>query len=537
MALISDLKKQSQLKEVAGIPLQTATVDNWSQIQSFEAKPDDLLICTYPKAGTTWIQEIVDMIEQDADVEKCQRAIIQHRHPFIEWARPPQPSGVDKANEMPAPRILRTHLPTQLLPPSFWENNCKFLYVARNAKDCMVSYYYFQRMNQVLPDPGTWEEYFEAFIDGKASWATCGLGPGDVKRGPRRKGNKPDEVLLKDALKLWVTERSSGSFILGQRGGHGEGGGGLGGGPVGALEALLDSNTEVTPFRVPLQVPGSQVYSPIACGEFLDGCDVHWAIATGDTLEEINQHWNWLVQNLLHTLSVFHYKDDMASFVKGKVKLWTPFSRFHTAGRMISSDSSTCFASREDGCYNVVLLLREVVSMEKMEDTSLLPSPILISIRSKMAFQFIELKDRETMVETLLERLKQVHPNHPVHYDTSTNDKDMVVSMEKMEDTSLLPSPILISIRSKMAFQFIELKDRETMVETLLERLKQVHPNHPVHYDTSTNDKDMWAPEGMCRKVTPLAVSTKCARDDWASSIRGYESDATSDGLGVPSGH
>ncbi|MBZ3880284.1 TBC1 domain family member 8 [Sciurus carolinensis] len=92
------------------------------------------------------------------------------------------------------------------------------------------------------------------------------------------------------------------------------------GGPVGALEAVLDSNTEVAPFQVLLQVPGSQVYSPIACGEFLDGCDVHWAIATGDTLEEINQHWNWLGQNLLHTLSVFDYKDDMASFVKGKVK-------------------------------------------------------------------------------------------------------------------------------------------------------------------------------------------------------------------------
>lgn len=33
--------------------------------------------------------------------------------------------GVEKANAMPSPRILRTHLPTQLLPPSFWENNCK----------------------------------------------------------------------------------------------------------------------------------------------------------------------------------------------------------------------------------------------------------------------------------------------------------------------------------------------------------------------------------------------------------------------------
>ncbi|XP_046518439.1 sulfotransferase 1C2 isoform X2 [Equus quagga] len=122
--------------------------------------------------GTTWIQEIVDMIEQNGDVAKCQRAIIQHRHPFIEWARPPQPSGVEKANTMPSPRTLRTHLPTQLLPPSFWENNCKFLYVARNAKGCMVSYYHFQRMNQVLPDPGTWEEYFETFISGKVGWGS-----------------------------------------------------------------------------------------------------------------------------------------------------------------------------------------------------------------------------------------------------------------------------------------------------------------------------------------------------------------------------
>ncbi|KAG8512311.1 Sulfotransferase 1C2 [Galemys pyrenaicus] len=135
MALTTELGRPPQLREVAGVPLQAATVDNWSQIQNFEANSDDLLISTYPKSGTTWIQEIVDMIEQNGDVEKCRRAIIQHRHPFIEWARPPQPS-------------------------------------ARNAKDCMVSYYHFQRMNQMLPDPGTWEEYYETFISGKVGWGS-----------------------------------------------------------------------------------------------------------------------------------------------------------------------------------------------------------------------------------------------------------------------------------------------------------------------------------------------------------------------------
>lgn len=39
--------------------------------------------------GTTWTQEIVDMIQNDGDVQKCQRANTFARHPFIEWALPP----------------------------------------------------------------------------------------------------------------------------------------------------------------------------------------------------------------------------------------------------------------------------------------------------------------------------------------------------------------------------------------------------------------------------------------------------------------
>ncbi|XP_060024845.1 TBC1 domain family member 8 isoform X4 [Lagenorhynchus albirostris] len=433
---------------------------------------------------------------------------------------------------------------------------------------------------------------------------------------------KPEEVLLKNALKLWVTQKSSCYFILQRRRGHGEGGGRLTGRLVGALDAVLDSNARVAPFRILLQVPGSQVYSPIACVPIRTIVLVWmFSILTpnpqvqGATLEEINQHWDWLEQNLLHTLSVFDNKDDIASFVKGKVKaliaeetssrlaeqeeepekfrealvkfearfnfpeaeklvtyyscccwkgrvprqgwlylsinhlcfysfflgkelklvvpwvdiqklertsnvfltdtirittqnkerdfsmflnldevfkimeqladvtlrrlldnegfdldpglqepsqitkrdlearaqneffraffrlprreklhavldcsLWTPFGRCHTAGRMFASDSYICFASKEAGCCKVILPFREVVSIEKMEDTSLLPNPIIVSVRSKMAFQFIELTDRDSLVESLLARLKQVHADHPVHYDT-TRDEDLTSSV------------------------------------------------------------------------------------------------------------
>ncbi|KAJ7319711.1 hypothetical protein JRQ81_019222 [Phrynocephalus forsythii] len=416
---------------------------------------------------------------------------------------------------------------------------------------------------------------------------------------------KPEEVLLKNALKLWVTQKSSGYFVLQRRRGHGDSGGRFTGRLVGALDAVLDSNARVAPFRILLQVPGSPTYSAIACGELLNGSEVYWAVAIGATMEEINQHWEWLEQNLLHTLSVFDNKEDIVSFVRGKIKaliaeetsskfaeqeedpdkfrealvrfetrfnfpeaeklitfyscccwkgrvprqgwlylsinhlcfysfflgkelkliipwvdvqklertsnilmtdiihittqskerdfsmflnideafrimeqladvtlrrlldnevfeldpclqdptqitkrdlesraqneyfraffrlpkqenlhevldcsLWTPFSRCHTVGKMFASDSYICFASKEDGCCNVLIPLVEVSSIEKMEDTSLLPNPIIISVKSKTAFQFIELKDRDTLVKNLLLRLKQVKASNPALRNT-----------------------------------------------------------------------------------------------------------------------
>ena len=43
----------------------------------------------------------------------------------------------------------------------------QMVYVARNAKDVAVSYYYFYQMAKMHPDPGTWEEFLDKFMTGK----------------------------------------------------------------------------------------------------------------------------------------------------------------------------------------------------------------------------------------------------------------------------------------------------------------------------------------------------------------------------------
>ncbi|XP_068099948.1 sulfotransferase 1C1-like [Hyperolius riggenbachi] len=161
------------LQPVHGVPLMKPIAHFWEKVENFQAKPDDLLIATYPKAGTTWMQEIVDCIMNDGDIEKTKRAPTHVRFPFLEITSPPPvPSGVDILNVTPSPRLVKTHLPYQLVPKSFWEQKCKAIYVARNAKDNAVSYYYFDLMNKTQPDPGTWDQYVEKFLKGDVAWGS-----------------------------------------------------------------------------------------------------------------------------------------------------------------------------------------------------------------------------------------------------------------------------------------------------------------------------------------------------------------------------
>ncbi|XP_062942468.1 sulfotransferase 1C3-like [Cynocephalus volans] len=201
--------------EVDGVLLPTPSRELWEKICNFQARPDDLILAAYPKSGMTWTQEILDMIQNDGDVAKCQRATSTDRHPFLEvvfsYKRKPD---LEIALEMPSPRMLKTHLQLHLVPPSVWKQNCKIIYVARNAKDCLVSFYHFHRMISLLPDPQSFDEFCEKFMSGevmygswydhvKGWWAAkyqhriLYLFYEDMKKNPKREIHKMLEFLEK----------------------------------------------------------------------------------------------------------------------------------------------------------------------------------------------------------------------------------------------------------------------------------------------------------------------------------------------------
>ncbi|KAG8002581.1 Cytosolic sulfotransferase 2 [Nibea albiflora] len=164
-----------ELFDFKGVSMSRYFTDNWENIQNFQARPDDILIATYPKAGTTWVSYILDLLYFGQISPERQTSIpIYQRVPFLELNISFEETGVNLADRLPtSPRLIKTHFPIQFVPKSFWEQNCRMVYVARNAKDNVVSYFHFDRMNKVQPEPGDWNSYLHRFMEGKVvfgSW-------------------------------------------------------------------------------------------------------------------------------------------------------------------------------------------------------------------------------------------------------------------------------------------------------------------------------------------------------------------------------
>nr|XP_056721310.1 TBC1 domain family member 9B isoform X1 [Euleptes europaea] len=81
--------------------------------------------------------------------------------------------------------------------------------------------------------------------------------------------------------------------------------------------------------------------------------------------------------------------------------LWTPFNKIHILGQMFVSNNYICFASKAEEACHLIIPLREVTIVEKADSSSVLPSPLSISTKSKMTFLFANLKDRDFLVQRI----------------------------------------------------------------------------------------------------------------------------------------
>uniref|UniRef100_A0A0A9WLX9 Sulfotransferase family cytosolic 1B member 1 n=1 Tax=Lygus hesperus TaxID=30085 RepID=A0A0A9WLX9_LYGHE len=159
-----------------------------------KTRNDDVWISTFPRSGTTLTQELVWMVMNDCDYEGAKRGLWE-RSPFVELCLLFHPETIEKfvrENEgnlerqkyilgmstpvyeymdyMPSPRVIKTHFPPSLLPLDLDENGVKVIYVARNPKDVVISYYHLLKLWRTSDYLNTFEHFINQFVNGHVPW-------------------------------------------------------------------------------------------------------------------------------------------------------------------------------------------------------------------------------------------------------------------------------------------------------------------------------------------------------------------------------
>lgn len=138
------------------------------QIENFEVRADDVWSVTFAKAGSTWSQEMIWLLNNNLNFEKAKKKSLQERFPFLEFdsvAELLYSNFLKKAKDLPSPRHLKSHLSAGLLPNQIWTVKPKIIYVARGVKDLAISYYHHYVHMQGYK--GTLDDFLEAFLEDK----------------------------------------------------------------------------------------------------------------------------------------------------------------------------------------------------------------------------------------------------------------------------------------------------------------------------------------------------------------------------------
>nr|XP_033817215.1 sulfotransferase 2B1-like [Geotrypetes seraphini] len=134
----------------------------------FQVRDQDVFSITYPKSGSTWIQEILTLIQNDGDTTISQTVPIWER---VNWLEP-SIFSLD-LDSLPSPRFLSSHLPVNLFPKSFFTSKAKAIYTVRNPRDVLVSLHYFSKVAGFLDELDNIEELLPKFLRGEVfggSW-------------------------------------------------------------------------------------------------------------------------------------------------------------------------------------------------------------------------------------------------------------------------------------------------------------------------------------------------------------------------------
>ena len=127
----------------------------------FKFRDDDIIIATWAKSGTTWLQQIIANLIFNGETEGMP---VGDMSPWLDFRLPPLEAKLPEVEAQTHRRFLKTHLPLDAFP---YQKQVKHIYIGRDGRDCCWSMYnHHLHLNDVLYDglkslPQPWDPVIE----------------------------------------------------------------------------------------------------------------------------------------------------------------------------------------------------------------------------------------------------------------------------------------------------------------------------------------------------------------------------------------
>ncbi|MCE9521954.1 MAG: sulfotransferase domain-containing protein [Alphaproteobacteria bacterium] len=100
----------------------------------FKFRDDDIIISTYAKSGTTWMQQMIGQMLFGPDPEMA----VAELSPWLDLRVPPKEVKLPLVEAQTKRRFLKTHLPVDAL---VFSPRAKYIYIGRDGRDVVWSLY------------------------------------------------------------------------------------------------------------------------------------------------------------------------------------------------------------------------------------------------------------------------------------------------------------------------------------------------------------------------------------------------------------
>ncbi len=100
----------------------------------FQFRDDDIVISTYAKSGTTWMQQIISQMLFNGDTEADTQAMSL----WVDFRLPPKEVKLPVLEAQQHRRFIKTHLPVDAL---VYAPKAKYIYIGRDGRDVLWSLY------------------------------------------------------------------------------------------------------------------------------------------------------------------------------------------------------------------------------------------------------------------------------------------------------------------------------------------------------------------------------------------------------------